>query len=104
MILYTGCQNALLSSANNLWRGTRLLNLISVIFYCVSMDAYNLLLCGHLQTLVDIITEKQSINAANTCDELHFHMDQIYYESPPGLLMLHCIRLGIRHVLARYYT
>ena len=32
------------------------------------------------------------INLAYSTDELAIHMDLVYYESPPGLQLLHCIR------------
>ena len=35
-------------------------------------------------------------NLAHTTAALPFHMDNCWYESPPGLQFLHCIRLDMR--------
>lgn len=40
-------------------------------------------------------SEEDPVNIAFTDMELDFHMDLVYYESPPGLQMLHCVRLAI---------
>ena len=45
----------------------------------------------HTQTF-EVIAEKNPTNVAYSNDTLNFHMDQVYYESPPGLQLLHCIR------------
>lgn len=45
----------------------------------------------HFQ-VVDVISKEKPTNIAHTPAELPFHMDDCYYESPPGLQFLHCIR------------
>ena len=42
--------------------------------------------------LFDVKVEKNPINIAYSSVELGFHSDLIYYESPPGLQFLHCIK------------
>lgn len=49
-----------------------------------------LALCRYGQDF-DVRTEVQPINIAYTNAELDLHMDLPYYESPPGIQMLHCI-------------
>ena len=39
----------------------------------------------------DVESEPKPINAAYTGIALDLHMDQIHYESPPGLQLLHCV-------------
>ena len=34
----------------------------------------------------------QPINVAYSSAYLSYHMDLVYYESPPGLQFLHCVR------------
>ncbi|XP_076441734.1 gamma-butyrobetaine dioxygenase-like [Babylonia areolata] len=41
----------------------------------------------------DVISTPKPINVAYSNVELDFHMDLVYYESPPGLQFLHCLRL-----------
>lgn len=43
-------------------------------------------------TLFDVKNEKEAKNIANTATFLPLHMDLLYYESPPGLQLLHFIR------------
>jgi len=45
----------------------------------------------HFQ-VVDVISKEKPTNIAHTPAELPFHMDDCYYESPPGLQFLHRIR------------
>ncbi|XP_070180244.1 gamma-butyrobetaine dioxygenase-like isoform X2 [Littorina saxatilis] len=40
----------------------------------------------------DVISTPKPINVAYSTVGLDFHMDLIYYESPPGLQFLHCLR------------
>jgi len=40
----------------------------------------------------DVIAQHQPINVAYSNAELDFHMDLAYYESPPGIQFLHCLR------------
>lgn len=40
----------------------------------------------------DVISVESPINAAYSNIELTFHGDLLYYESPPGLQLLHCVR------------
>jgi gamma-butyrobetaine dioxygenase len=40
----------------------------------------------------DLLSTDNAINIAYTPSELEPHMDLTYYESPPGLQLLHCIR------------
>lgn len=42
--------------------------------------------------IFDVISTPNPINIAYSSEELGFHMDLMYYESPPGLQFLHCIR------------
>jgi len=46
----------------------------------------------------DVKTEANPVNIAYTSLELRPHMDLAYYESPPGIQMLHCLRFdaGVR--------
>lgn len=43
-------------------------------------------------TTFDVKVEESAINIAYTTAELGFHMDLPYYESPPGIQMLHCLQ------------
>lgn len=43
-------------------------------------------------TLFDVIGKEQPVNLAYGFSDLNFHMDLLYYESPPGIQMLHCVR------------
>ena len=45
----------------------------------------------HDQTF-EVITDKNPANIAYSTDALHLHMDLTFYESVPGLQLLHCIR------------
>ena len=40
----------------------------------------------------EVITEKSPKNIAYSTDKLNLHMDLTFYESVPGLQLLHCIR------------
>ena len=40
----------------------------------------------------DVISTPKPINVAYSTVGLDFHMDLMYYESPPGLQFLHCLR------------
>ncbi|CAH1791212.1 unnamed protein product [Owenia fusiformis] len=40
----------------------------------------------------DVVTTDKPINAAYSTVGLQYHMDLVYYESPPGLQFLHCLR------------
>ena len=57
--------------------------------------------CFSIQ-LVDVLAEEKPTNLAFTSRELPFHMDLTFYESPPGLLFLHCIRYD--HIVVTVYT
>ena len=39
----------------------------------------------------DVIAQEGAINIAYTGEPLASHMDLCYYESPPGLQLLHCL-------------
>ena len=41
--------------------------------------------------IFDVRVEQNAINIAYTAAELEPHMDLAYYESPPGIQMLHCV-------------
>lgn len=43
----------------------------------------------------DVISENQPTNLAYTSVELPMHMDLMYYESPPGLQILHCLEADV---------
>ena len=45
-----------------------------------------------LVQLFDVIVEEEPINIAYSGAKLLLHMDLVYYESPPGLQLLHCLR------------
>ena len=51
---------------------------------------------------MEILAEEKPTNLAYTSHELPFHMDLTFYESPPGLLFLHCIRYD--HIVVTVYT
>ncbi|XP_065882710.1 gamma-butyrobetaine dioxygenase-like isoform X2 [Dysidea avara] len=40
----------------------------------------------------ELLAEDNPANIANTGEGLPLHMDLLYYESPPGLSLLHCLR------------
>ena len=40
----------------------------------------------------EVITSEKPTNVAYSTDKLNFHMDLLFYESAPGLQLLHCIR------------
>ncbi|KAL5008159.1 hypothetical protein ScPMuIL_013740 [Solemya velum] len=40
----------------------------------------------------DVVSTVKPINVAYSDAELHLHQDLVYYESPPGLQLLHCVR------------
>jgi len=40
----------------------------------------------------DVLANPEPINVAYSTAELDFHMDLSYYESPPGIQFLHCVR------------
>jgi len=40
----------------------------------------------------DVVATSEPINVAYSNDELDFHMDLSYYESPPGIQFMHCVR------------
>ena len=42
--------------------------------------------------MFEVITEDEPRNIAYSSDKLNFHMDLVFYESGPGLQLLHCIR------------
>ena len=42
--------------------------------------------------IFDVKCEENPINIAYSNAVLDFHMDLVYYESPPGLQLLHCVR------------
>ena len=42
--------------------------------------------------MFDVLSTDNAINIAYTPSELEPHMDLTYYESPPGLQLLHCVR------------
>lgn len=42
----------------------------------------------------ELLAEDNPANIANTGEGLPLHMDLLYYESPPGLSLLHCLRFG----------
>ena len=43
-------------------------------------------------TTFDVVSTKNPINVAYTSEGLDFHVDLVYYESPPGLQFLHCLQ------------
>ena len=44
---------------------------------------------------MDVFSMEKPTNLAHTTAALPFHMDNCWYESPPGLQFLHCIRLDM---------
>ena len=54
---------------------------------------------------MDVFSMEKPTNLAHTTAALPFHMDNCWYESPPGLQFLHCIRLdmSIYHTTAIYW-
>ena len=40
----------------------------------------------------DVVISNEPTNIAYTSSELLLHMDQGYYESTPGIQLLHCIK------------
>ena len=55
-------------------------------------------ICPTIETLYgrtfDVRVEKKAINIAYTSTALEPHMDLAYYESPPGIQMLHCLEFS----------
>lgn len=52
---------------------------------------------GHVQTTIygevfDVVSTPKPINIAYSPVKLDLHMDLAYYESPPGLQLLHCLK------------
>ncbi|XP_065882702.1 gamma-butyrobetaine dioxygenase-like isoform X2 [Dysidea avara] len=52
---------------------------------------------AHIQETIygrtfQVVVQDKPINIAYTGEALSLHMDLIYYESPPGLQLLHCLR------------
>lgn len=45
-------------------------------------------------TTFEVRSEEGAINLAYTSEELAPHMDLVYYESPPGMQLLHCLEFG----------
>ena len=45
-----------------------------------------------------MIIEEEPINIAYSGVKLIPHMDLVYYESPPGLQLLHCLRFVCVHI------
>lgn len=43
-------------------------------------------------TIFDVVNTANPINVAYSNAQLDFHMDLVYYESPPGLQFLHCLK------------
>ncbi|RDD42516.1 putative gamma-butyrobetaine dioxygenase [Trichoplax sp. H2] len=43
-------------------------------------------------TVFDVVATPQPINIAYSSVPLGYHMDLMYYESPPGIQVLHCVR------------
>jgi gamma-butyrobetaine dioxygenase len=46
---------------------------------------------GFLQTF-EVRSVPNPINVAYSTIHLDFHMDLVYYESPPGIQFLHCMQ------------
>ena len=44
----------------------------------------------------DVASVPQAVNIAYTSVELGFHQDLFYFESPPGLQLLHCVEYSLR--------
>jgi hypothetical protein len=42
--------------------------------------------------IFDVRVDENPINIAYSNAKLGFHMDLMYYESPPGLQFLHCLK------------
>ena len=49
----------------------------------------------------DVLATPEPINVAYSTVELDFHMDLSYYESPPGIQLLHCVRYKGRNNSSR---
>lgn len=52
---------------------------------------------AHVQNTIygevfDVVSTNKPINVAYSNASLIYHMDLMYYESPPGLQFLHCLR------------
>ena len=56
----------------------------------------------------DVVTTEDPVNIAYSPVQLNFHMDLAYYEAPPGLQLLHCIRpvilFSLMHKSDQAYT
>jgi len=60
---------------------------------CVMLHNNILLLCTQTYLkLYDVISVDKPIDLADTSEALPLHNDLTYFESPPGLQFLHCIR------------
>ncbi|XP_019850396.1 PREDICTED: uncharacterized protein LOC105312230 [Amphimedon queenslandica] len=44
------------------------------------------------QLIFDVIAVPNSVDAAYTANDLNWHIDQDFFESPPGVQILHCLR------------
>lgn len=61
------------------------------IFYLVS----------YCMQLFDVLVEKKLTNIAHSEVGLELHMDLPYYQSPPGLQLLHCLKYRERDIYMR---
>ena len=48
--------------------------------------------CTLLSQMFDVVSTPNPINIAYSSVGLSYHIDLAYYESPPGLQLLHCLR------------
>ena len=45
-----------------------------------------------MQTFDLVASESPGINIAYTSEGIPFHMDLLYYQSPAGVQLLHCVK------------
>ena len=66
--------------------------IIECVVYLHYPESYSVLTLGdNLQTF-EVVATPKPINVAYSNVNLDFHMDLVYYESPPGLQLLFAIR------------
>ena len=51
-------------------------------------ESYSVLILGDILQTFDVVATPKPINVAYSSVNVHFHMDLVYYESPPGLQLL----------------
>ena len=92
--------SSLVASDHEVWRWLVALDEVGITLVrgapCESRTVLRIAdrICGPMQTIYgdmfDVVAEPQPINLAYATVALELHCDLVYYESPPGLQLLHC--------------